>query len=81
MTQTSNQKPSQALLARTKTPATQHGWYRWKSDAESREIMVEVRLIDGQLMLHRFFRDDVPVADARGYGRSPLRPSTGPLTK
>ena len=28
--------------------------------------MVEVRLIDGQLKMQRFYRDDVPVADAKG---------------
>ena len=28
--------------------------------------MVEVRLIDGQLKMQRFYRDDVPIADAKG---------------
>jgi len=44
-----------------------------------REVMVEVRLLDGQLFMHMFFRDDVPVAEAKGSWRGPLKPSTGPL--
>ena len=65
-------------LPRTTTSATRPGWYWWKRDPQSREIVVEVRLIDGQLIIHLYFRDDVPVADAKGYWRGPLRPSTGP---
>jgi len=40
--------------------------------------MVEVRLIEVQLTLRTFFPDDVPVADAKGSWRGPLKPSTGP---
>ena len=43
--------------------------------------MVEVKLIDGQLKMQLYFRDDVPVAEAKGYWRGPLKPSTGPLNE
>jgi len=33
--------------------------------------MVRVQLIDGQLKMQLYFRDDVPVADAKGYWRAP----------
>ena len=59
-------------------PPTQPGWYWWSDDRASRGIMVQVRLIDGQLKMRLYFRDDVPVAEAKGYWRGPLRPSTGP---
>jgi len=59
-------------------PPTQPGWYWWSDHRASRGILMEVRLIDGQLTLHRFYQDDVPVADAKGYWRGPLKPSTGP---
>jgi len=41
------------------------------------ESMVEVRCIDGQLKMRLYFRDGVPVVDANGYWRGPLKPSTG----
>jgi len=31
-------------------PPTQPGWYWWKSDGESREIMVQVRLTNGEMI-------------------------------
>ena len=55
-------------------PPTQPGSYWWSDERASRGVLVEVRLIDWQLKLHRYFRDDVPVADAKGYWRGPLRP-------
>jgi len=68
---------SPAPLPPTTTPATPPGWYWWSDDRASRGILVEVRLIDGQLTLPRFYRDDMPVADAKGYWRGPLKPFTG----
>ena len=59
-------------------PPTEPGWYWWSDVRASRGIMVEVKLIDGQLKMQLYFRDDVPVADAKGYWRGRLRPSTGP---
>lgn len=59
-------------------PPTEPGWYWWSDVRASRGIMVQVRLIDGRLKMQRFYRDGVPVADAKGYWRGPLRPSTGP---
>jgi len=49
MTPTSNDKPSQAPLPQTTTPTKQPGWYWWKRDDGSREIMVEVRNTNGEL--------------------------------
>ena len=45
--------------------------------------MVEVKLIEGQLKMQLYFRDDVPVADAKGYWRGPLgvRDTIGPRTQ
>jgi len=47
----------------------------------SRGIMVRVLLIDGELKVQLYLWNDVPVADANGYWRGPLRPSTGPLNE
>ena len=78
---TSNDKPSQASPPRTTTSPTQPARYWWKSDGESREFMVQVRLIDGELKMLRFYQGNVPVAEAKGYWRGPLRPSHGPLNE
>jgi len=43
--------------------------------------MVQVRLIDGELKMLRFYQGNVPVAEAKGYWRGPLRPSHGPLNE
>jgi len=43
--------------------------------------LVQVQLIYGQLKVHLYFRDDVPVAEAKGYWRGPLRPSHGSLNE
>src|SRR5215472_3109319 len=64
------------LAPQTTIFPTQPGTYWWSDDRASRGILVEVRLIDGQLMLHRFYRDDVPVADAKAYWRGPLSTPT-----
>ena len=65
MTLTLNDKTSQASLLIYTTPPSQPGWHWWKSDPQSREIMVQVRLIDGQLKMRLDFRDDVLVAEAK----------------
>ena len=62
-------------------PPTLPGWYWWSDDRASRGILVEVKLIDGQLNMQLYFRDDVPEAEAKGYWRGPLRPSHGPLNE
>jgi len=59
-------------------PPTQLGWYWCSDDRASRGILVEVKLIDGQLKVQRFYRDDEPVTEAKGYWRGPLGPSSGP---
>jgi hypothetical protein len=60
-------------------PPTNPGLYWFKDNTGWREILVQVRFIDGQLTMERFYRDDVPVADAKGYWRGPLRSSHSPL--
>jgi len=56
-------------------PPTEPGWYWFKGDTAWRETLVQVSLIDGHLTMQRFYRADMPVADAKGYWRGPLRPS------
>ncbi len=73
-----DEKQSLPPLEQLSGPPTQPGWYWWSDNRASRGIMVEVRLIDGQLKMQRFYQGDVPVSDAKGYWRGPLRPSTGP---
>ena len=62
-------------------PPTKPGWYWLSDDRVSRGIMVRVMLIDGQLKVRLYFRDDVPVTEAKGFWRGPLRSSTGPLNE
>jgi len=56
-------------------PPTQPGWYWLKRDEQSREIMVEVRLTNGELTV---WGVDQPIAIAKltGYWREPIPPST-----
>src|SRR5215467_3628004 len=77
MTRKSDEQQPLPPLEPLPGPPTEPGWYWWSDDRASRGIMVEVKLIDGQLKMQRFYRDDVPVADAKGYWRGPLRPSAG----
>ena len=47
-------------------PPTQPGWDWWKSDHQSREIMVQVRLTNGELTVWRA-NHDTPVATLTAY--------------
>src|SRR5215469_17809223 len=52
-------------------PPTQPGWYWWKSDCESREIMVQANLTNGELTV--WWSDkDTPVAKLKGSWRGPI---------
>ena len=62
-------------------PPTKPGWYWWLEDKVFRGIMVRVRSIDGQLKMQRVYQGDVPVAEAKGFWRGPLRSSTGSLNE
>ena len=68
-------------LERLPGPPTTPGLYWFKGDTAWREMLVQVRLIDGQLTMQRFNQVDVPVAATKGYWRGPLRSSTGPLNE
>ena len=62
-------------------PPTNPGLYWFKGDTAWREMLVQVRLINGQLTMQRFYRDHIPVAAAKGHWRGPLRPCHRPLNK
>ena len=70
--------PIRPPLAQLPGPPIQPGWYWFKSTLALREMMFEVRLIDGELHLMKFYADNMPVKDAKGSWRGPLKPSTGP---
>lgn len=59
-------------LKRLSGPPSQEGWYWFTGEAGGREMLFEVRWLDGQLVMKRLFGDDVPVAEARGSWRGPL---------
>jgi len=62
-------------------PPTKPGWYWLSDDRAPRGIMVRVQLIEGELKVRLYFRDDVPVAETKGFWRGPLKPSTSPLNE
>ena len=68
-------------LERLPGPPTNPGLYWFKGDTAWREMLVQVSLIDGQLIMQRFYQDHMPVADAKGYWRGPLISSHGPLNE
>lgn len=70
MSPPSDKKQPLAPLEPLPGPPTKAGWYWWSDDRASRGIMVEVKLIDRQLKMQLYFRDDVPVADAKGLAGS-----------
>jgi hypothetical protein len=72
-----HETPSPARQQQTTTAPTQPGWYWWKRDGQSTEIMVEVRLTNGELTVW-WPNQDTPVAKLKGSWRGPIAPSTGP---
>ena len=65
------------VLAQTTTAPTQPGAYWFLSDTAHWEILVQVRVKDGDLIVW-LFNADVPVAALSGRWRGPIPPSTGP---
>jgi len=61
----------------TTTPPTQPGWYWWKREDQSREIMVQVRLTNGELTVW-WPNQDTPIAKLKGSWRGPIPASAGP---
>ena len=64
-------------LEQLPAPPTVPGWYWFKGETARREMLFEVRLIDGAFYMMQFYADNVPVIDANGYWRGPLRASSG----
>lgn len=58
-------------------PPTQPGWYWFKSGLAIRELLFEVRLIDDELRMLKFY-EDLPVVNAKGSWRGPLGAFFGP---
>lgn len=56
---------------------TQPGAYWFQSETTSRELIVEVRVTNGQLTVW-WPNQDVPVANLKGRWRGPIPPSSGP---
>ena len=60
----------------TTEPPKQPGTYRFKREPTSREMMVQVRETNGELIV--WWPDkDQPVAKLRAHWRGPIPPSTG----
>jgi len=57
---------------------TTPGTYWFQGETMSRPVMLEVRLINGELMVWWLTREDEPVAYLKGRWRGPIPPSTGP---
>ena len=69
------------LLEKLPGPPNVPGWYWFKGDTARWEMLFEVRLIDGELRMMKFYLDDVPVAETKGSWRGPLRLSSGTTLK
>jgi hypothetical protein len=69
--------PSQAEFHNGPEPPTKPGVYWFQRETASRAIMMEVRLINGQLTLW-WPNEDQPVTTLKGHWRGPIPPSTGP---
>ena len=61
----------------TTDPPTQPGSYWFKREPNSREILVDVRMTDGQLTV-LWPQIDQPVAKLNAQWRGPIPPSSGP---
>ena len=68
---------SPASLPLTMTAPTQPGAYWFLGERAKWEILLEVGVKDGKLMVW-LFSEDVPVATLTGRWRGPVLPSTGP---
>ena len=76
-----NQSPlSQADLRDGPESPTQPGVYWFQSETTSRALMVDVRMMNGQLM-EWWPNQDVPVTNLKGFWRGPIPPSSGPRSQ
>jgi hypothetical protein len=57
---------------------TTPGTYWFQSETMPRAMMVEIRVVNGQLMVLWLTRQDEPVANLKGRWRGPIAPSSGP---
>jgi hypothetical protein len=58
-------------------PPTQPGAYWFQGEPTSRAILLEVRMMDGQLTVW-WPNEDQPVVNLKGNWRGPIPPSSGP---
>jgi hypothetical protein len=68
---------SAADLGRGTASPTKPGVYWFQSKTMARALMVEVRVMNGELAVW-WPTQDTPVADLTGYWHGPISPSTGP---
>jgi hypothetical protein len=71
-------KMNEAALPGTTDAPTQPGTYWFQSETMPRAVMVDVRLMNGELMVCWLTRPDEPVAKLKGHWRGPILPSSGP---
>jgi len=55
---------------------TQPGAYWYRSEPSGWEVLLNIRLQDGMLIV-RYLNQDTPVCKMAGYWRGPIPPSTG----
>ena len=68
--------PAAASIPWSIEPPTQPGTYWFRREPSSREILVDVRMTNGELTV--WWPDiDQPVAKLRAHWRGPIPPSTG----
>lgn len=70
-------KPQHHRLGGRQTPPTQPGVYWYQSEEMDREVMITVRLVNGQLTAWWLLSEDKPVATMKGSWRGPILPFPG----
>lgn len=71
---------SEGLLPRLATPPKQPGFYWFMPDGGTREVMVEVSLVDGELSAYWLNRH-IPLPNLHGTWRGPVQPFGAANTK
>jgi hypothetical protein len=78
MSATVNKKQPFSRLEKLPGAPTQPGIYWFKGNVAFYEVMVDVRITNGELMVWWLTREDEPVANLKGRWCGPIPPSTGP---
>ena len=55
---------------------TQPGAYWYRSERTGQEVLLNIRLKDGELLAW-YLNEDTPVCEMKGYWRGPIPPSSG----